>query len=105
VAADPLIGADGTSDPPPPPFLPDPLAGLLSSFAEDVHVPEVVVPKPPELPDHTAIQAVLDGGRRSWPAQPPRVIGEPPLVVPPARPKPGRHTAVGVVMVAVLVTA
>jgi hypothetical protein len=105
VAADPLIGADGTADPPPPPLLPDPLAGLIPSFAEDIHVPEVVVPDLPELPDHTEIRAVLEGSRRPWPTQPPQVIREPQVANPPARPKPGLRGGAGVVIVIVLVTA
>jgi hypothetical protein len=85
--------------------LPDPLAGLIPSFAEDIYVPEVVVAELPELPDHTEIRAVLEGGRRQWPAaQPPRVIRAP-HVAKPIAPAPGLRAGVGVVIVIVLVTA
>ncbi len=108
MAGDTSVGADGTADPPPLPLFPDPLAGLITGD-DLVETPRVVVPAPPELPDHTGIRAALEEPprriRRSWPVPAERAGREPRPVVPLTAESKGTRRGVAVVIVALLVTA
>jgi hypothetical protein len=132
MAGDPLTGPDGTQEPPPPPWLPDPLAGLVTSEDLDVGVHRVAVPKPPKLPDATGIREALDAvlseesrrpvrpspvfprasprrPARQWPsaasvARALRATRDRPQRTPEREPA-GMRTGMSVVMVIVLITA
>jgi hypothetical protein len=122
---------DGTQEPPPPPLLPDPLAGLVTGdflTGQELWVPRVVVPEPPKLPDPTEIREALDAvlrekprrrppmtprvtpptqrAPRQWPAA--RALratrDRPPALVPEQRPT-GMRSGISVVIVILLVTA
>ncbi|MEV4311126.1 hypothetical protein [Actinocrispum sp. NPDC049592] len=108
MAGDTSVGADGTADPPPLPLFPDPLAGLITGD-DLVETPRVVVPAPPELPDHAGIRAALEQPprrvRRSWPVPAERAAMQPPPVVPLTAASNASRRGVAVVIVALLVTA
>lgn len=63
MAADSVIGMDGTSEPAPPPLLSDPLAGLVTGSSYQPRITdEVRVARPamPELPDPEEIRRALE---------------------------------------------
>jgi hypothetical protein len=121
---------DGTQEPPPPPLLPDPLAGLVTGdflAGQELSVPRVVVPEPPKLPDPTEIREALDAvlreeprrrpqmtprvtpptqrAPRQWPAaRALRATRDKPALVPEQRPA-GMRSGISVVIVILLVTA